>query len=99
MLRTFDKRTLLAMRTIEMSCPKDFNHLLDALQAEVDHLDNTSRTCKDDITYRWNQGATQAISDFITQARSARDILLDIRKGDEERARESQTDLKSRAIG
>ena len=99
MLRNFDKRTLQALRTVHIQCQSDFDLILDALQAEIDHLDNSSRTCKDDIVYRWNQGGTQAISDFITQARGARDILLEIRQGDDERSRDNQTDLKHRAIG
>ena len=99
MLSNFDIRTLKALNSIRVNNPTDFEIVMETLTNEVARMDNMSRTCKDDITYRWNQGGTQALSDFVTQAQGARDTVLQLRDNAEESARDSRNDLRARAIG
>ena len=50
----------------------NFKSVLEWLESSLDELDVSTRSTKDEVLTRWNQGATQVLTDLVGTARSAR---------------------------
>jgi len=98
MLEKFNRRVLQAINTFRVNNLQDFEIVMQALKDETTRIDNVSRTCQSDRLIAWNQGATQALSEFVTQAENARATLLQIREHAEEREVDNRNELRHRAI-
>ena len=98
MLEKFDRRVLQALNAIRVNNQQDFEIVMQALKDENTRIDNVSRTCQSDRLIAWNQGATQGLSEFVTQAENARATLLQLRENAEEQEIDRRNELSHRAI-
>jgi hypothetical protein len=70
MLNKPDQRVLMALAALEDD--HNFKSVLEWFESSLDELDVSTRSTKDDVLTRWNQGATQVLADLVGTARSAR---------------------------
>lgn len=98
MLKNFDNRMLQALRSIQMNNLEDFDVVMDTLDKEVARIDAVTRYSQNEKVMGWNQGATQALSEFTTQARNARNTILQIKQTAELQAYDKRSDVRQRAI-
>jgi len=98
MLEKFNRRVLQAINTFRVNNLQDFEIVMQALKDETTRIDNVSRTCQSDRLIAWNQGATQALSEFISQAENARKTLLQLRENVEQQEIDKRNELRHRAI-
>ena len=98
MLEKFDRRVLQALNALRINNQEDYDIVMQALKDENTRIDNVSRTCLSDRLIAWNQGATQALSEFISQAENARKTLLQLRENVEQQEIDKRNELRHRAI-
>lgn len=98
MLEKFNRRVLQAINTFRVNNLEDFEIVMQALKDETNRIDNVTRTCQSDRLIAWNQGATQALSEFVTQAEDARKTLLQLRENVEAQEMDNRNELRHRAI-
>ena len=98
MLEKFNRRVLQAINTFRVNNLEDFEIVMQALKNETTRIDKVSRYCQSDRLIAWNQGATQALSEFVTQAEDARKTLLQLRENVEAQEIDNRNDLRHRAI-
>jgi hypothetical protein len=70
MLNKPDQRVLSALAALEDD--HNFSAVLEWLESSLGELDAATRTTKDEVLTRWNQGAAQCLADLVGTARSAR---------------------------
>jgi hypothetical protein len=68
-----DARILSALATLEHD--KDFQLVLMWLAGSLDEIRKANDSTKDEVLTRWNQGASQAIAEFIDSVKGARDAV------------------------
>jgi hypothetical protein len=70
MLNKPDQRVLSALAALEDD--HNFSAVLEWMEGSLSELDAATRTTKDEVLTRWNQGAAQVLADLIGTTRSAR---------------------------
>jgi hypothetical protein len=73
MLLKPDLRILTALSALEDD--PNFKSVLEWLEGSLDDLDINSRSTKDEVLTRWNQGASQVVGSIVGTARTARATL------------------------
>lgn len=73
MLTQPDKRTLAALASLEGS--PDFQIVREYLEQALQDLHRSTAVTKDEVMTRWQQGAAQAVGDFLGWSTDARTIL------------------------
>jgi len=53
----------------------NFDFIRQHLKSEAERLEGESRLTRDEVVYRWNQGALQLLDDFEEMIQGARDTL------------------------
>lgn len=74
-------KTLMAFARMKNS--PEFHEILAYLEGTVESLRKDSDTDKDEISYRWNQGKRQILTEVIHFAKTAGDKLKQIEQGKE----------------
>lgn len=73
MLNKPDQRVLSALAALEGD--HNFSSILGWLEASLNSIDADNRSTKDEVLTRWNQGASQALAEFVGAAKNARQAL------------------------
>jgi cob(I)alamin adenosyltransferase len=73
MLRKLDKQTIAALATLQGH--NDFQTFLKYLQQSLVELRKDNQIAKEDVIYRWQQGAIQTLDQLIETCETARETL------------------------
>ena len=73
MLNKPDQRVLSALAALEDD--HNFSVVLEWLESSLGELDVATRTTKDEVLTRWNQGASQALAELVGAAKNARSAM------------------------
>lgn len=73
MLKKIDKSTVAALATLQGH--NDFQTVMKYLQQSLDELRRDNQIAKEDVIYRWQQGAIQTLDQLIETCESARETL------------------------
>ena len=73
MLSRTPDRVLAALASLDGN--NDFEEVCKWLEESLDTIRSETDVTRDEVQTRWNQGASQAIDEFLKKKRSARDTL------------------------
>lgn len=69
-------KVLASLASLEGS--HDFEEVCKWLEESLEQIRSENDSTKDEVQSRWNQGASQALAQFLEKKRSAREILRKI---------------------
>ena len=93
----FSDKALRAFNSIRRDMRSDFDAVIEALEEEEAVLARKNRTCKDEITLRWQQGAQQALLELVEAMQNAGYVLRKELNNEQDRERYAGT--RGSAIG
>lgn len=77
MINKPDKTVLSALSQLQSD--SDFQIVLKHLNASLETLKSDSAYSKEEYILRWNQGAIQALGEFVSLAENCRELLYKVR--------------------
>jgi hypothetical protein len=73
MLKKIDRQVVAALSTLQGH--SDFQTLLKYLQQSLDELRRDNQVAKEEVQFRWQQGAIQTLDQLIETCENARETL------------------------